>query len=125
MFAQFVRFGLTTASSAAISLGLPIVLHEIFAVGPKIAVAIGLLIAFFANAILIPRFVFRSQIDWAPQTLIYVGTSLLFRFVEYLAFLALYSFFDLDYRVSVLTVLSVSAITKFFTYRAIYAPRAN
>ena len=123
LIGQLIRFGFTTGASALLSLALPIVLHESFDIAEKIAVAIGFSSAFIANVFLVPLFVFRSEQGLARNSLIYVATSAGFRLAEYLVFLALLEGLSMDYRASVIIVLIVSSVTKFFVYRLIYAHR--
>lgn len=120
---QTVRFGITTGLSALLSLGVPILLHEIFLVDERVAVGIGFVAAFIANTVLVPRFVFRSKQGWRRESAIYVVSSLIFRAIEYAAFLALFDLIEVDYRISVILVLAISSLSKFFYYRFMFAPK--
>ena len=125
LFGQIVRFGVTTGLSAILSLILPIVLHELGGLDERIAVAIGFVAAFCANTILVPRFVFRSTQGWKRETSVYVLSSAGFRLAEYLVFLVLLDIFGIDYRVSVVIVLAVSSLSKFFFYRFMFAEKTG
>lgn len=117
---QLLRFGVSTGFSAALSFGLPVLLHEWLAISPRRAVAIGFIIAYLGNILLLRLFVFRSRGSWMGQVLRYIPTNGAFRLCEYLGFLALYDHLRLDYRLALVLVLGVSAILKFFAYRLIF-----
>ncbi len=120
---QAARFAVSTGISATLSFVLPIILHELFGVPTKIAVAVSFAIAYLVNIALLRIVVFRSQSSWLRQLLIYIPTNGLFRLAEYLAFVVLLDWAGLDYRLSILLVLGVSAVTKFFVYRIVFGDR--
>ena len=123
LFAQLLRFGVSTGFSAAMSFGLPIILHEAFGIEEKVAVAIGFAVAYLGNLLLLRMFVFKSTNDWKRDTAAYVVTNGVFRLLEYAAFLLLLDQAGLSYVPALLAVLVVSSIVKFFAYRTIFAQR--
>ena len=122
---QIARFGLSTGFSAAVSFGLPVILHETFDIGQKRAVAIGFVLAYVANLLLLKTFVFQSRGSWRREVPRYVVVNGTFRLLEYAAFTLLLDRLDWDYRVAVLSVLAVSAVIKFFVYRVIFDSRVE
>lgn len=121
LLAQLARFMVSTGFSAAMSFGMPIILHEWLGIGERIAVAIGFAAAYAGNVVLLRLFVFRSRGSWRKQLARYIPVNGGFRLAEYLAFLLLFERAGLDYRIAMLVVLGVSASLKFFVYRWIFA----
>lgn len=120
LVAQLGRFVVSTGFSAAMSFGLPILLHEWLGVAQRIAVAIGFATAYVGNIVLLRLFVFRSSGSWRTQLSRYVPANGLFRLAEYLVFLVLLEWAGLDYRMAMVIVLGTSACLKFFVYRWIF-----
>ena len=119
---QLARFGVLTVFSAAITVGLPIALHEVWHVIPQRGAAIAFAIAFFVNFLSMRRLVFRSERGARRDLATYALSSLVFRLGEYLAFLLLAAI-GVYYIVALLGVLALSAITKFFWYRRVLHTR--
>lgn len=120
---QVFRFGLSTGFSAALSFGLPLLLHEYLGVAETLAVAIGFSAAYLGNIWLLRNFVFRSTGNWRREVPRYVIWNALARLIEYGAFYFLFQALGLDYRIALLAVLGVSAVLKFFVYRGIFGER--
>lgn len=116
---QALRFGLTTALSAVVTVGLPVLLHEVFGVQPRIAVAVAFVVAFCMNFISLRRIVFTSDRNAGHDLLIFAVSSMIFRFGEYLGFLGISALLDLSYVWCLLTVLACSTLIKFFWYRQV------
>jgi putative flippase GtrA len=117
---QVLRFAASTGVSASLSFGLPIVLHEGFAVDVRWAIAIAFAVSYVVNVALLRAFVFRSELTLVQQLVRYVPANGCLRVAEYLATLALTQRAGLDYKLSILVVLGVSTIAKFFVYRVIF-----
>ncbi len=117
---QVVRFGASTGVSALLSFGLPMLLHEQFGISESSAVAIGFAVAYVLNILLLRSFVFRSNGSWREQLPRYLLANGIFRLAEYGGFLLLFYRLQIDYRISVICVLGVSAIAKFFVYRLVF-----
>ena len=112
-----VRYLLMSGISALLSLGIPFVLHEGFAVRPDIAVAFGLATAFVVNFVTAKLFVFRKKGSVKTQLGHYTLVSLAFRSGEYLSFLVLHSVFGVQYMIATASVLFLSFCLKFFVYK--------
>lgn len=125
VWAQLARFMVSTGFSAALSFGLPIILHEWFGIAERVAVAIGFAVAYAGNILLLRLFVFRSRGSWRQQLARYIPANGAFRLAEYAAFLLLFERAGLDYRLAMLIVLGASACLKFFVYRWIFSDRAK
>jgi putative flippase GtrA len=121
--AQILRFGASTGVSALLSFGLPILLHEVFAVEVRWAVAIAFAVAYVVNVALLRAFVFRSHLTLAQQLVRYVPANGCLRLIEYFVTLALTQRAGLDYKLSILLVLGISSVAKFFIYRMIFKSR--
>ena len=122
---QLFRFGISTGFSAALSFGLPLLLHEHFGVPETLAVAIGFAAAYLGNIWLLRNFVFRSTGNWRREVLRYVAWNAVARLLEYAAFYALFANVGFDYRVALLLVLGISAVLKFFLYRWVFTDRSG
>lgn len=125
VWAQLARFMVSTGFSAAMSFGLPIILHERVGVAERFAVAIGFAAAYVGNIVLLRLFVFRSRGSWRKQLSRYIPANGAFRLAEYAAFLLLFERADLDYRIAMLVVLGTSACFKFFVYRWIFVDQTE
>lgn len=121
--AQLVRYAAATAASATITLGLPILLHEVFGVADDIAVAVALAVAFIVNFVSTRVLVFRSTGRASGELLRFALTSLSFRGLEYLAYLAL-AWAGVVYYLALAIVLAVSMVLKFLTYRSVVFNRS-
>lgn len=117
---QVVRFGASTGVSAVLSFGLPMLLHEQFGISESVAVAIGFAVAYVLNILLLRSFVFQSNGAWREQLPRYLLANGIFRMTEYGAFLLLFHRLQVDYRISVICVLGISAVAKFFVYRLVF-----
>lgn len=123
--AQLGRFTVSTGFSAAMSFGLPILLHEWLGVAERVAVAIGFATAYLGNIVLLRLFVFQSRGSWRKQLARYIPANGAFRLTEYFAFLLLFERAGLDYRLAMLVVLGASACFKFFVYRWIFVDKSG
>ncbi|WP_294391436.1 GtrA family protein [uncultured Sphingomonas sp.] len=116
---QILRFGLMTGMSAAITIGLPVLLHEGAGVAPQHGAAIAFGVAFVVNFISLRRLVFRSGNAATRDLLTFVASSLVFRGAEYVCFLMLLTILHVYYVVALIGVLGLSALAKFFWYRRV------
>jgi putative flippase GtrA len=121
--AQLIRFGVSTGLSAAVTLGVPVLLHEALKVDQKVAVAISQSSALLINFLMIRVFVFRSQRAARRDLAYYVGSAVAFRGLEYLLFLALFTFGRLFYLTALVLTLGASTLLKFVWYRFLFAER--
>lgn len=108
----------TSALSAALSLSLPVIMHEFMGVAEEIAVAAAMVIVFFINFLTIRIFVFRSTGGGSlNQFGKFAVSSIGFRLAEYLAFLAVFKILEINYVVSLFCVLAIGTVAKFFFHR--------
>ena len=114
---QAAYYLLATGLSAAITLGFPALLHELFFVEEEIAIAAGLFVAFIVNFLTTRLLVFRSSGNVTKELSRFVLVSLGFRIGEYLAFLVLHSILGVFYILAMAIVLVISLVLKFLTYR--------
>lgn len=111
------RYLAMSGISVGLSLGIPFALHQGFALRPDIAVAIGLASAFVMNFFTARLFVFKEKGSVKQQFRRFTLVSFAFRSCEYLAFLFLHSFFDVQYMIANASVLFLSFCLKFFVYK--------
>lgn len=123
-FGQLARFGLSSLASATVSLGLPALLHEVFGVEQKTAVAISQTSVLLLNFLMIRLFVFRSQGRAGRDLGYYVGSTVVFRGSEYVLFLALFELVGMYYLVALVLTLGTSTVVKFVWYRFLFGRRA-
>jgi len=116
---QAARFMVATGLSATLSLGLPIVLHEFFRVPPQVAVAVAFVVAYLVNFLALRLVIFSSDRSVQRDFLNFGLSSLAFRGIEYVLFLALFQLLGLNYILALAAVLCASSIAKFFWYRSI------
>lgn len=121
--AQLARFGLSSVASATISLGLPALLHEVFGIEQKVAVAISQSSVLLLNFLMIRLFVFRSQGRAGRDLGYYVGSTIAFRGLEFLLFLALFELAGLYYLTALVLTLGTSTAIKFVWYRFLFGRR--
>ena len=108
-----MRFVKVTALSSLITLGLPVTLHEVLGLDPRIAIAVALMMAFFVNFALVRRYVFKSKEKVLPEAIRFGAMSLSFRLGEYVTFLTIYEVMELNYIVSFLGVQGTSVLLKY------------
>ena len=122
---QLMRYGASSGVSAAVSLGLPVLLHEAFGVEQKVAVAISQVSVLLLNFVMIRFFVFRSKSGAKRDLAYYVGSAVAFRGLEYLLFLGLYELAGLHYFAALLITLGASTVVKFGWYRFLFHGRTE
>ena len=122
---QLLRFGVSSGASAAVTLGLPVLLHEALGVEQKVAVAISQVSVLLLNFLMIRLFVFRSKAGAKRDLAYYVGSAVAFRGLEYLLFLGLFEIAGLHYFAALLLTLGTSTIVKFGWYRFLFDGRSE
>jgi len=122
-FGELLRFGASSAASALLSLGLPVLLHEAVGLPIQLAVAISQLTMLAVNYLMLRRFVFRSSGSVAGEATHYLASAATFRGLEYLAFTGLYQLARLPYFPALVAVLLVSTVAKFAWYRWVFGRR--
>ena len=117
LLSEGFRYLVMSGLSAGLSLGIPFLLHERFAVRPDIAVACGLAAAFVMNFFMARLFVFRRKSSVTQQLRRFALVSFTFRCGEYLAFLIFHSLLGVQYMIANASVLFLSFCLKFFVYK--------
>ena len=120
---QLFRFGISTVLSAIVTLGVPVLLHEIFGVEQRLAVAISQSSALLLNFVMIRVFVFGSKRAARRDLVYYVGSAATFRGLEYLLFLGLFGLAHLFYFTALVLTLGTSTLLKFVWYRFLFDQR--
>ena len=121
---QLLRFGMATALSAIVSLGLPVILHEVFQVEQKVAVGISQATVLLMNFLTLRLFVFRGNGSMRGDLMRYFGSAAVFRGLEYLSFVALFELAGLFYLTALVITLLASTLIKFVWYRFLFGRRA-
>ena len=121
---QLLRFGISTGLSATVSLGLPIVLHELLLVEQKVAVGISQTTVLLMNFVVLRLFVFRGTGSVRGDLMRYFGSAAFFRGLEYLSFLALFELAGLFYLTALVITLVASTLIKFVWYRFLFGRNA-
>lgn len=119
--AAFVRFGATTALSALMTLGLPIVLHEWIGLSENLSVAIAFLVAYLVNFMTLRSVVFQSKRHISHDLGRYAVINGLFRVSEYFLFTAVRQWTPLGYVATLIAILVTTTIIKFFVYRLLFS----
>lgn len=119
---QALRFTLSTAISASLSFGLPVLLVEAADFNEQRAVQISFAAAYLVNLFMLRTFVFRSDTIWHKDVLRYIFVNAGFRLTEYSAFTLLFATAEIQYMAALLIVLVISTLVKFFAYRLIFKP---
>lgn len=132
---QALRYLFASGLSACVTLGLPVLLHEVAGFVEAAAVGISLMAAFILNFFTTKHFVFNSKGNRYKEAALYGASSLFFRGAEYIAFLLLFNLLHLHYMVALVMVLVTSAAFKFLAYKfvvfkpagaaAVYAPSGD
>lgn len=120
---QLVRFGAATGLSAVVSLGFPIFLHEALHADQRLAVGISQATVLLLNFVTVRIFVFRGKGTLRRDILRYLGSSAVFRGLEYLSFLLLFEIAGLFYVTALVITLVSSTVIKFFWYRFLFGGR--
>ena len=121
---EATRFIMVTGLSALFSLGLPVLLHELLHIDPKIAVAISQLSVLLMNFLTLRAFVFRSSGSLRRDVVRYGASAVVFRGLEYLSFLLLFELAGLFYVTALVITLLASTVIKFIWYRFLFGPRS-
>lgn len=122
-FGEVSRYTQLAVFSAALNLGLPVLLHEWIGLSERVAVALSLTTAFVVNFAVARGYVFRAGGPMGPQVLRFAAASAGFRVAEYAGFLLLHTILGLHYVLALGAVLVVSFGVKFVFYRAfVFAP---
>jgi putative flippase GtrA len=117
------RFLAGGVASTVVTLGTTAALHEIAAIPELIAAAVGLAASLVVNFAVLRLFVFRgTDIPLGRQAMMFLGSSGVFRGLEYSGFFVLH-LLGVHYLVGLVLVLGSSFVVKFFVYEKLVFSR--
>ena len=120
MFMQLLRYGLGGVLLLPANLAVAALLHEVFGVIVEVAAACGFIVVLLVGFAMCRYVVFDAMGDNAArQFTAFAVSSVFFRGIEYAAFVALYRYADVQYVVSMVSVVGVSFIVKFAYYKRV------
>lgn len=112
-----IRFAAGGVVSSGVTLATTAFLHEIIGLRETIAAGFGLTAALVVNFLFLRLYVFRgTQRSITGQLAMFLGSSGVFRALEYAAFLVVHATLDLHYLVGLILVLGSSFFLKFVVY---------
>jgi putative flippase GtrA len=116
-FGRLIRFVGVAAVGFPLNLMLTVLVHEVLGASEELAfaVALGTLFVFYFFASRYFTFQAGSG-DPRRQLLKYAVFSALFRIAEFLGFLVLHTFFNIQYMISAVVILGTSFFLKFYFY---------
>lgn len=120
---QIARYGVSGVVSAAVTVGLPVLLHEVAGIEQAKAAAISQTTALLVNFIMIRMFVFRSRRGAARDFVHFAASAVAFRGSEYALFLLLFKIGGLYYLMALILTLGASTLLKFIWYRFLFEER--
>lgn len=121
-----VKFGVGGVVSLGACLAVTISLHEGLGVAPPWAYAAGLVVALVVNFCVTRWFIFRgTRRPIVSQFVHFVASSIGFRGLEYVAFLALYGWAGLNYVLVIVAVQGASFLAKFWLYSTVIFRRPS
>jgi len=120
-FRQILRFAALGAAGFVLNVAITISLHERLGAPEELAFAVALAVVFGFSFVTSRYLIFAGAADGesGKQLLKFAIFSAGFRLSEYLGFLVLHTLLRLPYLLSIVAVLSVSFLTKFFTYSTV------
>jgi putative flippase GtrA len=111
------RYLINTGLSFAVNLGLTALLHEAMGVREELAYAVALAVVFVMNFLMFRFYVFDGRSDQpGKQVGLFLGTSIVFRLVEYLGFLLVHSVLGVYYLLAIVLVQGSTFVIKYFVY---------
>jgi putative flippase GtrA len=120
-FRRIARFAALGAAGFVLNLVITVLLHELLGVPEELAFAVALAVVFVFSFLTSRYLIFSDAAHGDPkkQLLKFAVFSAGFRVSEYLGFLVLHTLLRLPYLPSIVAVLGVSFLTKFFTYSTV------
>jgi putative flippase GtrA len=116
----FFRYAIATGVCFVVNLGLTVLLTEVVGVYEEISYAIALSTVFFMNFFLMRYYIYRSsESNLASQFILYAGSAVAFRGIEYGCFLLIHSWMGMPYGAAIVLIQGFSAVTKFVYYKRI------
>jgi len=120
---QIARYGVSALTSAAVTVGLPVLLHEVLGIEQAKAAAISQTTALLVNFVMIRIFVFRSRRGARRDFVHFAASAVAFRGLEYVFFLVLFEVGGLYYLLALILTLGTSSVLKFVWYRFLFDGR--
>lgn len=116
----FFRFTVATGLCFIVNLGLTVLLTEVFRVYEEISYAVALSTVFLMNFFLMRYYIYRSsEGNLASQFVLYAGSAVAFRGIEYGCFLFIHSWMGIPYGAAIVVIQGFSAVSKFIYYKRI------
>ncbi|MBV5308286.1 GtrA family protein [Chromatium okenii] len=112
--AEFRRYLAVTILSATLSIGLPIFFHEVINILEEVAVALSFAVVLLVNFFTVRYFVFAVNGSVAKQVGRFIFSSMIFRALEYVIFLLIFSLMQINYILAIVITLSLSLLVKFY-----------
>ena len=120
LFKQLLRFGLGGVLLLPANLAVTALLHQVFGLMVEVAAACGFIVVLLVGFAMCRYVVFDASGDNAArQFTVFTVSSIFFRGIEYAAFVVLYRYADVQYVVSMVSVVGVSFIVKFAYYKLV------
>jgi putative flippase GtrA len=117
------RFLAGGVASTVVTLGTTAALHEMAGIPEVIAAAAGLAASLLVNFAVLRFFVFRgTELPLVRQAMMFLGSSGVFRGLEYSGFFVLH-LVGVHYLVGLVLVLGSSFVVKFFVYERLVFSR--
>ena len=120
-FRRIARFAALGVAGFVLNLVITVSLHEWLGAPEELAFAVALAVVFGFSFLTSRHLIFADAAHGDPkkQLLKFAIFSAGFRVSEYIGFLVLHTLLHLPYLPSIVAVLSVSFLTKFFTYSTV------
>jgi putative flippase GtrA len=117
LLSQIIRYIGMAALSSAITIGLPVLLHEGFDMAEEIAVALAYGMSTITNFFIARNMIFGSSSGAQRDASRYIAMTAIYRSMEYGLFILLHSVGGLHYVLTILLVQGVFTIIKFVTLK--------
>ena len=116
----FFRYAAVTGLCFIVNLGVTVLFTEVFSVYEEISYGFALSTVFFMNFFLMRYYIYRSSEDnLISQFILYAGSAIAFRGIEYGCFLLLHSWMGIPYGAAIVVIQGFSAVSKFIYYKRI------
>ena len=118
---RLARFAALGAAGFVLNIAITVSLHEWLGAPEELAFAVALVVVFIFSFLTSRYLIFAGAAHGDPgkQLLRFAVSSAGFRVSEYFGFLVLHTLLGLPYLLSIIAVLGLSFLTKFFTYSAV------
>lgn len=115
---SFVRYVLVTCLSFVTNVGMTILLTEVLTLSEEVSFAIALITVFIMNFLFMRYYIYVSREGSAKrQFMMYMLSAIGFRGLEYISFLMIHTWLDVQYVVAIIEIQGCSSLVKFFYYK--------